>query len=71
MTNEQLADMVLLCTRAIIDVVAACTGGPSNMADLRRVASIRQIVTDCHQLMSVKDVEGLKAAIGVADEAVS
>ena len=71
MTNEQLADIVLLCTRALIDVVVDCTGGPSDMATLHRVANIRQVVTDYHHLVSIKDVDELRAAIGAMDASMS
>ena len=71
MTNEELASVVLLCTRAIIEVVVECTDGPSNMSGLRRVASICQSLSDYHRFVSVSDLDGLRYALGVNDETVS
>lgn len=71
MTNEELASVVLLCTRAIIEVVVECTDGPSNMSGLRRVASICQSLSDYHRFVSVSDLDGLRDALGVDDETVS
>lgn len=68
MSNNELATLVLLCARAVIEVVTDCTGGPDNMADLRRVANIRQALIDFQRLVGVDDVASLKAALGYKEE---
>lgn len=68
MTSKELASLMLICTSALIDVVVCCTGGPSNMADLRRVASIRLALSDYIRLVEVGDVASLMAALGYEEE---
>lgn len=73
MTDTSLAKLVLLCTRAIIEVVVCCTDGPDNMADVRRVASIRQALTRFQRYMDqrfrVADcVTALETALGYEEE---
>lgn len=73
MNDTGLAKLVLLCTRAIIEVVVCCTDGPGNMPDVRRVASIRQALTRFQRYMdqrfSVANcVTTLEVALGYEEE---
>ena len=67
MTNRQLAKLVLICTRTLIEIFVDCCGGPSNRADMERVVKSRRMLDEYLQLMSVKDVDGLMAVIGDVD----
>lgn len=73
MTDTSVMKLVLLCTRAIIEVVVDCTDGPDNMADVRRVASIRQALASFQRFMDhryrvAECVTALEDALGYKEE---
>lgn len=67
MTNRQLAILVLICTRTVVDVIVGCVGGPGSKADMHRIAKTRAMFDDYIRLLQIDDVETLKSALDDVD----
>lgn len=65
MTRNQLAVIVLVCTRCLIDVMADLSDGAyRDVSRVQRIANTRAAIDDYIKLVQVDDADGLREALG-------